>query len=742
MLDLRDFLHLPQVESLFDRLVQPQPGVILIAGWEPHPSAPPPPEDGYLPSGRLTIFRIMCRRFLSTNSVARAIVVASDRDTLRTTREHRHRTTVLKVKPSLSYGDLINEAVKRNPGLLAIDRFEEAAADALKAAKRGIPTIAQFDSIFAGQAVIRQILDSGVPQELLPWLKWVVAVSRVRTLCPHCKAPCTATADQLVASGLVPPDLLGRLDVDVVYDAAGCPACQFTGRAGEAIVFDIQALNVDPNGSWQLEECLPRAQYMVELAARGLVAWEDVASMDVTLLRQTFSMLTSSERLRAQAHYDLQRKITELEAANQVLLTRTEALISLHDIGQSLTTSLKLEAVARRVCRYTHGLCGADRAVLYYLRPDNTAEIIAVAGWDRKFVRQRVTEVEITGARTGKESVTFTGWPPGIPQRHPDVEGAALRAGLRVPLVAHGTRVGMMIVHSTTKRSFTPGEVALLETFANQASIALQRAGLIQQLHEKIDALEAAQVELVEMERMAHEMELARHVQQSVLPQVFPAVQGYTFAARNQPARQVGGDFYDVIRLPRDRLGLVIADVSDKGMPAALYMALTRSLILAEARRSESPRQVLTSVHNLLLELGEPDMFVTVFYGVIDGPTRRLTYVRAGHDRPILLRNGHDLSLGGEGIFLGLAGLDELHLSEEKVDLQAGDRLVLYTDGLIDILSTQQTSYGLGRLKTLLRANADRSAEQLCDVVFEVLNAFRGDALQYDDMTMLVAAIE
>jgi sigma-B regulation protein RsbU (phosphoserine phosphatase) len=186
----------------------------------------------------------------------------------------------------------------------------------------------------------------------------------------------------------------------------------------------------------------------------------------------------------------------------------------------------------------------------------------------------------------------------------------------------------------------------------------------------------------------------------------------------------------------------VIADVSDKGMPAALYMALTRSLILAEARRSESPRQVLTSVHNLLLELGEPDMFVTVFYGVIDGPSRRLTYVRAGHDRPILLRNGQDLSLGGEGIFLGLAGLDALHLSEEKVDLKAGDRLVLYTDGLIDILSTQQTSYGLARLKTLLRESANMSAEQLCDVVFDVLNAFRGDALQYDDMTMLVAAIE
>jgi sigma-B regulation protein RsbU (phosphoserine phosphatase) len=299
-----------------------------------------------------------------------------------------------------------------------------------------------------------------------------------------------------------------------------------------------------------------------------------------------------------------------------------------------------------------------------------------------------------------------------------------------------------MIVHTTHKPSFTPGEVALVQTFANQAALAIQRGGLIEQLREKIVQLQAAQAELVEKERLDREMELARQVQQSVLPRIFPLMPGYTFGALNQPARRVGGDFYDVILLDGDRFGIVIADVSDKGMPAALYMALTRSLLLAEGRRDRSPRNVLNKVHRLLLELGEPDMFVTVFYGVVDGPARRLTYARAGHDRPLVLHEGRAQPLGGEGTFLGFPDLDELHLSEEQINLAPGDRLVLYTDGLIDALSPKGQSFGLGRLQTVLLAQADLPPDELCAATFTELSAFQGDAQQYDDMTMLVVEIK
>ncbi|MGD2207042.1 MAG: SpoIIE family protein phosphatase, partial [Anaerolineae bacterium] len=311
-----------------------------------------------------------------------------------------------------------------------------------------------------------------------------------------------------------------------------------------------------------------------------------------------------------------------------------------------------------------------------------------------------------------------------------------------VPFVVQDQPVGLMIVHTSQKSGFTPGEVALLQTFANQAAVAIQRARLTEELQDKIAQLEAAQAGLVQKERMERELQLAREVQQSVLPRIFPSVPGYAFSARNEPAREVGGDFYDVILLDEDRFGLVIGDVSDKGMPAALYMALTRSLILAEARRERSPCAVLSNVHRLLRELGQPNLFVTVFYGVIDGPAKRLTYVRAGHERPFLLRDGEVQSLGGEGTFLGFPDLDDLHLSEEVVSLLTGDRLVLYTDGLTDILGPNDQTLGRDRLGDLLNSHVARPPDELCAAAFTDMVAYQASAVQYDDMTMLVVAVE
>jgi len=504
--------------------------------------------------------------------------------------------------------------------------------------------------------------------------------------------------------------------------------------------FDIFRADANAPGPVEGTSLLPQQAYVLGLAALGHLPLDDVFRIDADKLRHTYRLFTASEHALADANAELQRKLAELEAANRVLQGRTEALISLHDIGQVLITSTGLDDLAVRVCRHTRDLCGGDRAILYFLRPGDRAEVLAVSGWDPELLHQQF-EAELI-FESGDEPTPFHRWPPGIPPRHPDVEGVYLRAGLRVPLIAQGQRVGLMIVHSTRKPDFTPGEVALLQTFANQAALAMQRAGLIEQLQEKIAQLETAQAALVEKERLEREMELARQVQQSVLPRIFPLMPGYTFGARNQPARRVGGDFYDVILLDGDRFGVVMADVSDKGMPAALYMALTRSLLLAEARREPSPRAVLNNVHRLLRELGQPDMFVTVFYGVVEGPARQLTYVRAGHDRPLLLREGNAHPLSGEGTFLGFPDLDELNLSEEQTVLQSGDRLVLYTDGLTDILSPDGRSFGLSRLKNTLLTHAHLRPDELCSAIFAELADYQGEAEQYDDMTMLVVEVK
>jgi phosphoserine phosphatase RsbU/P len=332
----------------------------------------------------------------------------------------------------------------------------------------------------------------------------------------------------------------------------------------------------------------------------------------------------------------------------------------------------------------------------------------------------------------------YNRWPPGVPKPPEGKPAPTIFSGLRAPLLAQEQAVGAIIIHSTQKVRFTPGELALLQTIANQVAIAIQRARLVDELRDRLADLEAAQVELVKKERLERELELARQVQQSVLPHTFPRFPGFSFAAHNEPARQVGGDFYDVFALEGGRFGLVIGDVSDKGMPAALLMALTRSLLLAEARRETSPRRVLANVNRLLIELGSQRQFVSVFYGTVEIDSRKMVYARAGHDYPLLLRGPETLRLEGPGMVLGMMEDDELILEERRFQLLPGDRLVLYTDGLTDAENGEGAFYGVERLEALLQANARRPVETMCKKVFEELKHFQGGAEQFDDMTMVV----
>jgi phosphoserine phosphatase RsbU/P len=253
--------------------------------------------------------------------------------------------------------------------------------------------------------------------------------------------------------------------------------------------------------------------------------------------------------------------------------------------------------------------------------------------------------------------------------------------------------------------------------------------------------LQEAQAAIVEKERMEHELELARELQQSLLPNQFPHLPGISLAAASRPARQVGGDFYDVIRLRGGRLGLVMADVSDKGMPAALFMALTRSLIRAEAKRRTSPRQVLLNVHRLLLEISRAEMFVTVFYGMFDPAQGSIRYARAGHDHPLLIRSGSTecQSLTARGMALGF--VEDVDLQEDEVKFCPGDRLVLYTDGITHAESATGEFFGIERLRRIVSTAGPLTAQALCDLIFERVSAFQAGTTQFDDMAVLISSV-
>ncbi|NDJ77968.1 MAG: GAF domain-containing protein, partial [Chloroflexi bacterium] len=488
MLKLADFFHLPQVDTFLEQLTHDGPGLAVVAGLDLRSG------EGFLPSGRSTIFRILMREILAANPDAHCVVVTRAKDAVRVPRAFQRRTMVMTVRPFDEYQAIMAEAARRRPDLLVLDTLDaDNAALALAAAAAGLRVLSQVDSVFRGAGVARHLLDLGVSRAELQHLAWIISVQRQPALCLDCKLPYTPDAAQLNRLlALLPQSEIEPDHQPVYYRAVGCPACEGSGRKGDVLVFDI--FRGDPGAPNVLEQpsLLPAEDYVLGLAVRGYLPLGDVLHFESEQFHRTYKLLVASERALADSHAALERRVAELEVAHNVLQQRTKALISLQDIGQALISSDDLDALAVQVCWRARDLCGADRAILYYLRDGDQAEVLALQGWDPALLHTRLPAEDVFRAGVAAGPVPYDAWPPGTTPRPPDVEGARLRAGLYVPLLAQEQHVGVMIVHSTHQNRFEPGEVALLQTFANQAAVAIQRAGLVEDLREKIAELEAA----------------------------------------------------------------------------------------------------------------------------------------------------------------------------------------------------------------------------------------------------------
>lgn len=244
----------------------------------------------------------------------------------------------------------------------------------------------------------------------------------------------------------------------------------------------------------------------------------------------------------------------------------------------------------------------------------------------------------------------------------------------------------------------------------------------------------------VEHEKITRELELAGQIQASFLPHDTPNVQGFQFAATLEPARETAGDFYDFIALTNDQLGIVIADVADKGMGAALYMALSRSLIRTFASENPTnPEQVFAAVNRRILSDTRAGLFITSFYAILDPIDGTLTYCNAGHIPPYLIRNRKDGGvqyLAKTGMVLGI--VDEATWEQHVVQLDVGDVLLLYTDGVTDAQNAEKELFGEKRLLEVIQANMGRSAGDIQKALIRQVHEFVGGSPQFDDITMIV----
>jgi sigma-B regulation protein RsbU (phosphoserine phosphatase) len=274
---------------------------------------------------------------------------------------------------------------------------------------------------------------------------------------------------------------------------------------------------------------------------------------------------------------------------------------------------------------------------------------------------------------------------------------------------------------------FSQGDFIVFKSIAEQSAFALYNAIIYSMANEK--------------KRLDHDLEIARDIQRILLPAEAPAINGFQISGINVPARQVSGDYFDYIRVDDERLGIAIADVSGKGIPASLIMAICRSVLRAEAARNTSPADVLRKVNRQLYPDIKEDMFISMAYLILDHERNGITLARGGHDAPLLYKQESQsvTSIKSPGMVLGIdsGNVFDRITSDFAVPLERDDCLILYTDGVTEALNTEGDEFGLERTTESVRASASDGAQAIVRRVIDDVRNFTGSQPQNDDITLI-----
>jgi serine phosphatase RsbU (regulator of sigma subunit)/anti-sigma regulatory factor (Ser/Thr protein kinase) len=308
----------------------------------------------------------------------------------------------------------------------------------------------------------------------------------------------------------------------------------------------------------------------------------------------------------------------------------------------------------------------------------------------------------------------------------PALEGLR-EAGIKlvVPLVSQGELIGLLnLGPRRSEQEYSADDRKLLNDLAGHAAPAVRVAQLVRE----------QEAEVRQRERIEQELRVAQLIQQQFLPHELPNLPGWKLGAYYGPAREVGGDFYDFIKLPDGQVGIVVGDVTDKGVPAALVMATTHSILRAEAPRLVAPSQVLTRVNELLVDEMPAHMFVTCLYAVLDPDSGRLRYANAGHNVPYVRTDDGVTELRATGMPLGL--LPGMDYEEKEATLAPGDTVLLHSDGLAEAHNSAREMFGFPRVAALTGEADD--GEVLIDRLLKELQEFTGPGVdQEDDITLV-----
>jgi sigma-B regulation protein RsbU (phosphoserine phosphatase) len=309
-----------------------------------------------------------------------------------------------------------------------------------------------------------------------------------------------------------------------------------------------------------------------------------------------------------------------------------------------------------------------------------------------------------------------------------------VRSVIVVPISFRDNNLGVLaIVNPSDGGSFGETDFSLAVSLAEQAGLAIHNLDLM-----------ATQIE---KNKMDVDLGLANEIQRMLLPDKFPVVPDLDMASIYIPAQKVGGDLYDVFALDDNRVGIAIADVSGKGIPASLLMAICQSNLRHLARNLDSPAEVLSELNDVMLGEMRPEMFITITYAVLNMQAGEIIFARGGHELPILIHSGNEGEkpraefLQGEGMALGMVQSEIFNMAvqDQRIPFVAGDILTLYTDGVTEVTNTDGVEFGNTRLADVLRTLRRRTSEEMTQGILDRISLFSGTGGQSDDLTVVIA---
>jgi sigma-B regulation protein RsbU (phosphoserine phosphatase) len=412
------------------------------------------------------------------------------------------------------------------------------------------------------------------------------------------------------------------------------------------------------------------------------------------------------------------------------LRQRIDELTAVYNLTMMLSDQRDLQSVLQRAVRLVSELMGTRAASIRLVDEDRDELVIkAVHNLSPQYLNKGpvlLSKAEIDRVALGERGFEYVRNMADDPrvQYHEEAKREGIVSMLSAGLRYKGKAIGVLRVYTAEEHQFTPLQIDLLKAVAAQAAAAIENTRLI--------------AESIEAEQLEKQVALAAEVQRRMIPATPPVVPGLELFAVYVPAYTLGGDFYDFIILPDNNLGIVIADVSGKGVPASLIMASVRAALRAQVDNVYYLYEVMRRVNIMLCRDTKESEFVTLFYGVYDARNKRLTYCNAGHPAPLVLRGGKIIELGSDNMVLGLNPQEPY--TQSILDLRSGDQLLIYTDGVTEAMNYQKESFGKKRLLDALLKSGP-SAELLSQHVLWELRKFVGISKRSDDVTMIAAHV-